>query len=226
MSDSFDAFLDALRHDLAGTLPGPEAQYRMAPRPRTGAEIPDKPRADARQGGVLILLYPHEQRIRLPLILRATYRGVHSGQVGLPGGGREEIDTDLQATALREAYEEIGVHPDAVTVLGRLTTLYVYASNYVVHPFVGWTKDRPNFHTDPYEVAKLIEIRLDQILDPANQCEEMWELRSRSALVPYYSIGNEVVWGATAMILSELTAMPSVAGRGAGTDVAGAQTVE
>lgn len=213
MSDSFDAFLDALGRDLAGRLPGQEAQYRMAPRPRTGAEIPDKPREDARQGGVLILFYPHEQRIWLPLILRATYRGVHSGQVGLPGGGREEIDDDLQATALRETYEEIGVRPEAVTVLGRLTTLYVYASNYVVHPFVGWTDYRPNFRTDPYEVAKLIETRLDQILDPANYHEEMWELRARRALVPYYAVGNEVVWGATAMILSELTALPSVAGR-------------
>ena len=212
MSDTYDSFLEGLSRDLSDKLPGPEAQYRMAPRPRTGAEIPDTPGPDARQGGVLILLYPHEQRIHLPLILLATYRGVHSGQVGLPGGGREEIDADLQATALREAYEEIGVRPKTVTVLGRLSTLYVYASNYVVHPFVGWTDYRPNFRTDPYEVAKLIETRLDQILDPANRCEEIWELRSRRALVPYFTVANEIVWGATAMILSELMALPSIAG--------------
>ena len=211
MSDHLERFLRQLKRDLSAPLPGRTAQYRMAPRPRPGAEMPNDAGPDARQGGVLLLLYPCDSHLFIPLILRATYRGVHSGQVGLPGGGYEEIDADLQATALREAYEEVGVPTDDIAVLGRLTTLYVFASNYVVHPYVGWTDNRPHFHTDPYEVAKLIEAPLGQLLDPANQHEEEWELRTRRALVPFYTIGGEIVWGATAMILSELLSLPGIA---------------
>ncbi len=118
MNEIFGPFLRQLRLDLAGPLPGKEAQYSMAPRPRTGAEFYDTPRADARRGGVLVLFYPQQGQIYLPLILRPTYPGVHSGQVGFPGGGYDETDADLTATALREAYEEVGVHPSEVTVLG------------------------------------------------------------------------------------------------------------
>jgi 8-oxo-dGTP pyrophosphatase MutT (NUDIX family) len=109
-------------------------------------------------GGVLVLFYEQQGRLHLPLIQRPTYEGVHSGQVALPGGGRENSDADLTATALREAYEEIGVPPGEVTVLGRLTKLYIHPSNYVVTPTVAWTPQRPAFRLDPYEVAALLEV--------------------------------------------------------------------
>ena len=88
MNDPRAPFPDRLRADLAGPLPGRAAQYRMAPRPRPGDDAFEQPRPDTRQGGVLILFYPHGGRPALPLILRPTYTGVHSGQVSLPGGGR------------------------------------------------------------------------------------------------------------------------------------------
>lgn len=210
MNQHFEPFLTQLRHDLQQELPGRAAQYRMAPRPRPGGELFDKPEKDPRRGGVLILFYPKHNEPYLPLILRPTYSGVHSGQVGLPGGGYEEIDDDMTATALREAYEEIGIRPAAVTILGALSTLYVYASNYMVHPIVGWTDFRPEFHPDPYEVAKLLEVRLADLLDPATKTEEEWQLRNRQVMVPYFTVQNQVVWGATAMILSELLQLPAV----------------
>jgi hypothetical protein len=135
---------------------------------------------------------------------------VHSGQVGFPGGGYDEMDTDLVATALREAYEEVGVHPTQVIVLGQLTPLYVYASNYLVQPTVGWIDYQPTFHTDPYEVAQLLETPLRHLLAPATRRTEPWTLRGQLVQVPYFAVAGQTVWGATAMMLSELLALPAM----------------
>lgn len=210
MRETYEPFLRRLRQDLRGLLPGRSAQYEMAPRPRPGAEMGDEPRPDARQGGVLILLYPHEGQIFLPLILRPQYPGVHSGQISLPGGGYEPSDDDLTATAQRETYEEIGVHPSQYTVLGHLTSLYVAASNFIVLPTVAWSDYRPAFHTDPYEVAALIEAPLRLLLQPETRRIEPWIVRGRPIEVPYFALGEHVVWGATAMMLSELLALPAM----------------
>lgn len=211
MTELFEPFLRQIRHDLAGPLPGKLAQYRMAPQMRlAGEESYDTPQPDARRGGVLALFYPQGDRLLLPLILRPTYTGVHSGQVGFPGGGFDPLDTDLTATALREAYEEVGVHPSEVTVLGQLTPLYVFASNYLVLPTVAWVDYRPEFRPDPYEVAQLIEAPLLALLDESNRRSEIWELRGRSGEVPFYAIQGHTIWGATAMMLSELLALPAM----------------
>jgi 8-oxo-dGTP pyrophosphatase MutT (NUDIX family) len=214
MHELYEPFLRQLRQDLRGPLPGRSMQHQMAPRSRPGGKFDDAPRPDARRGGVLILLYPHsdpeDAQIYLPLILRPDYPGVHSGQIGLPGGGQEPADRDLTDTALRETYEEIGVHSSQYTVLGQLTPLYVSASNYIVQPSVAWIDYRPEFHIDPYEVAALIEASLRTLLDPATRRVEPWKLRGREIEVPYFALGEHLVWGATAMMLSELLALPAM----------------
>jgi 8-oxo-dGTP pyrophosphatase MutT (NUDIX family) len=210
MPEIYEPLLRQLRRDLCAPLPGRSVQYRMAPRPRPGGEFDDAPRPDARRGGVLALLYPHAGEIFLPLILRSTYLGVHSGQIGFPGGGYEATDGDLTATALREAYEEIGVHASQYTVLGQLTPLYVSASNYLVQPIVGWIDYRPTFNPDPYEVAALLEAPLAALLDPATRRVEPWTLRGHEIEVPFFALGGYAVWGATAMMLSELLALPAM----------------
>lgn len=219
---SHPALKERLRADLAETLPGLDAQMRMAPSPLGGSAPSTLPPAlpgsrslldappDARQGGVLVLLYVDADVVRIPLILRPTYAGVHSGQVGFPGGGREPSDADLTATALREAYEEVGVEPNEVEVLGHLTRLFVFASNYVVLPTVAWCNHRPAFNPDPYEVAKLIEAPLATLLDPATTQREEWQLRNRPVDVPFYAVEGQKVWGATAMMLSEFLSLPSL----------------
>ncbi len=173
-------------------------------------EIFRVPSPDARQGGVLVLLYLYGGHVHLPLILRPTYSGVHSGQVGFPGGGREPVDADLTATALREAWEEVGVDPEEVRILGQLSPLFVIASNYLVQPTVGWCSSRPDFRTDPYEVAQLLEAPLAHLLDPATTRRELWTLRGSAVEVPFYAVAGQTVWGATAMMLSELLVLPSV----------------
>lgn len=211
MNESIESLLSQLQIDLSNPLPGRAAQYRMAPSPRTTDDLYyDTPRPDARQGGVLILLYPHQDRLYIPLILRPTYEGVHSGQIGLPGGGYEISDSDLTATALREAYEEIGIQVDSVTLLGQLSPLYVFASNYLVQPTVAWTPQRPEFKLDAHEVEMLLEVPLLDLLDTNNYQRETWELRGRMVQVPFFCIQAQKIWGATAMILSELLALPAL----------------
>lgn len=201
---NIERFIKALSRQLGEPLPGEDAQWKMAPLPRHQMGSDEGPVRPPRRGGVLVLFYPHRNRLYLPLILRPTYEGVHSGQVAFPGGGVEEEDVDVVATALREAYEEVGVLPESVDVLGTLSSLYIKPSNYHVFPTVAFSACRPDFKIDPYEVANLLEVPMDALLDPANRLREEWQLRDRKAMVPYFSLMDQTVWGATAMILSEL----------------------
>ncbi len=214
-------FVDNLRQRLTEPLPGHLAHRRMSPIPRTGTEPGYVPPIPPRRGGVLILFYPGDapsnhpdsdptQRndtLCLPLILRPTYDGTHSGQVSFPGGGQEEIDADITDTALREAYEEVGIPPNEVEVLGQLSKLYIAPSNFEVYPTVGWMARRPTFKIDPYEVARLLEVPYGDFFEPAIRFEEEWNLRGRKVTVPFFRIQGQTVWGATAMILGELMAV-------------------
>ena len=179
----------------------------MAPFPRPGWHPNDRPAEPARQSAVLVLLYPRRDELHLPLIVRPTYDGAHSGQVAFPGGGFEEGDANLTATALRETEEELGIAPQDMQVLGELTQLYIRPSNYQVHPTVGRIAYRPAFQPNVREVAQLLEVPLNTLLDPAHLRRERWQLQDRSALVPSFAIQGQTIWGATAMILSELLAV-------------------
>ncbi len=215
MNEHFDRLIRQLRSELAGPLPGPDAQYQMAPRPRHGGERDEQPAKNVRRGGVLILLYPERsyrgiEQIHLPLILRPKYNGVHSGQIAFPGGGYEADDKDIVATALREAYEEVGAPPDQVDVLGCLSPVHVNASNYLVQPIVGGVAQRPDFRADPYEVERLLTPSIAEIQDEQNRHIEVWQMRGQNVTVPFYRVQGEIIWGATAMILSELLSLPSI----------------
>ena len=206
----YDSFIDKLKVDLSGTLPGEDAQDSMAPHPRNGADRKEKAPADANINGVLILLYHHLGRLWLPLILRPDYPGVHSGQISLPGGRIEECDSGLTDTALRETQEEIGVNPQSIRILGKLTPLYIGSSNNLVQPFVGCVKNRPAFAPDEREVALLIETPISELLNKDTFREDIRQINGRTVYVPYYHVCDQIVWGATAMILSEFLALPSV----------------
>jgi 8-oxo-dGTP pyrophosphatase MutT (NUDIX family) len=197
---------EALRAHLAGPLPGLNAQARMAPMARVeemkGRRIPE----NAKKSAVLILFYPGENGIQFPLIRRNDYKGVHSGQISLPGGTWEESDGDLLYTALREANEEVGVMSEDVEILGPLTNLYIPPSNFMVQPYVGISHRRPDFVPDPAEVAQIIEAPLNHFRDSRYAVQSKIK-HSTGALfdVPSFNILGHVVWGATAMMLSELT---------------------
>lgn len=194
----------AIRHLLRGPKPGLVAQALMAPRPRPG--WPPVEEISPRQGGVLILLYPHQGQLHLVLTRRTETLENHKGQISLPGGGRKGIET-IERTALREAQEELGVSPAAVEVLGTLTALYIPPSDFCIIPVVGWTKTRPDWRPDPVEVAEVLEIPLRHLADPAIVHEETWQRGELTVQVPYYLVQEQMVWGATAMVLSEFLAV-------------------
>ena len=200
--------LSALRAALAQPLPGLNAQLRMAPTFRPGWD-PLKVPEDARDGAALILLYPREGELHVPLTVRGSNLRNHTGQVSLPGGRVDEGESFEQA-ALREAEEEIGVSPSLVELVGRMTPLHIPVSGYLLHPIVGFTDARPAFTRAEWEVARIIEPTIAQLRDPATVKSER---RTRSVNgqileidVPYFDVDDEKVWGATAMVLAELLA--------------------
>jgi 8-oxo-dGTP pyrophosphatase MutT (NUDIX family) len=193
-----------LKVALGKPLPGEKAQLLMGSGIRMN-ELRFMPMDEStKKSGVMILLYPFKKVIFSVLILRAKYEGTHSGQVALPGGKYEITDADLIQTALRETTEEIGVESGDIKVLGQLTPLYIPPSNFIVHPAVGYINYRPAFVADKCEVCDIIEYRLSELLKIENVKTKEFNVREDMVFTaPYFDIDGNVVWGATAMILSE-----------------------
>src|SRR5262245_24276891 len=167
--------LEKLRLGLLRPLPGLDAQLRMAPSPRLGWD-PLKFPEGATNGAALLLVYPtyaeatvgkpHDDTLHIALTVRGSGLRNHTGQVSLPGGRVEEGET-FEAAALREATEEVGIDPDAVDLLGRLTPLHIPASGFLLHPIVGYTSMRPAFQRAEWEVARIIEAPVARLSEPA-----------------------------------------------------------
>jgi 8-oxo-dGTP pyrophosphatase MutT (NUDIX family) len=192
-----------LRERLAGTLPGAAAQLRFAPSPRRPDWRPGQPGENTRTAAVLLLLYPFEGGVALPLTVRASGLARHAGQISLPGGASDPGET-LVATALREAAEEIGIEPASVRVLGELTPVHVIVSGFTLHPVVGVCDGRPIFLPAPHEVAEVLEVSLDDLRD-ASRIRHATRIREGVAVeYPYFDLLGHQVWGATAMVLGEL----------------------
>jgi 8-oxo-dGTP pyrophosphatase MutT (NUDIX family) len=196
-------FIDILKERIHLGLPGENAQYLMAPasRKKSVIDFATKPKNSA----VLILLYEHEADVKVILTLRKEYEGVHSNQVSFPGGRHELSDSDLMYTALREANEEVGIIPDNVHVISKLTDLYIPPSNFLVSPYLAYSSVRPNFKINQREVEEVMEVPLTAFLKHENQVKN-YTIRNRGMemQVPAYIIDGKVIWGATAMMLSEL----------------------
>ena len=177
----------------------------MSPQPVDMRRFSEKIPANHRKSGVLLLFYPESGKGFFPLIKRPVYPGVHSGQVALPGGKLEPTDPDVIFTALREAEEEIGIDAGKVEVLGRLSDLYIPTSNFLVSPVIGFLSETPSFIPEQKEVARVIKTELRTIFQPQIKQRTFLELGGGMRLdTPYFAIDGEIVWGATAMILSEL----------------------
>jgi len=200
-------FIHTLRARLAGPLPGREAQFKMAGLRRLQELGPNPaPPADARVACVLNLLYWHEEDWRTILIQRTENpRDRHSGQVSFPGGRWEERDGELANVALRETEEEIGVPAQHIEILGRLTDLYIPVSNFLVHPFVGILHGAPEFVPQPGEVEAVLTPALSVFQSQENRKRIDLTLQQGITLkdVPYFDVHGRIVWGATAMIMSE-----------------------
>lgn len=160
----------------------------------------------AKQSAVLILLFPEKEKLKAVFIQRAEYEGIHSGQIAFPGGKKEVYDVDFKATALREVQEEIGVEPHEVEIIGQLTDLFIPPSNFLVKVFVGYCDQKPQYLLEFNEVQSVFEVDLDDFLNDSAISEKEFHAKAlnSSVLAPYYLVNNFEIWGATAMITSEL----------------------
>ena len=159
-----------------------------------------------RQAGVMALFYPDQSALtKFLLILRNTYPGVHSNQVGFPGGKTEPGDGGYEATALREMHEEVGVRPNSVQIIRSLTELYIPPSNFEVFPFMGWIEETPLFQPDTSEVEAIVEVYLSDLLDPSRKTtQSITTSYAKNVEVPVFDLEGYTVWGATAMMLNEI----------------------
>ncbi len=192
-----------LEQRLQQSLPGERAHVQMAPIHRP---LPQEARKwnDTKYSGVLVLMYPHQDKVHTALMLRPDYGGVHSAQVSFPGGRKEDDDPDILYTALREANEEMGILPENVNVLGQLSELYIPPSKALVTPVLAYTENRPDFVLDGREVQELIEADLFEMFeDKYFQNTEVVTSKYLMKEVPAIIYSGHTIWGATAMILNE-----------------------
>jgi 8-oxo-dGTP pyrophosphatase MutT (NUDIX family) len=163
---------------------------------------------NARPSAVLCLLFPVNGALHMLLMKRREDHTAHSGQVSFPGGSYDQSDADFKATALREANEEVGILSSEVDILGALTSLYIPVSNFNVYPYVGFATQQPKYNLSHNEVAYTLEVPLDTLFH--KDIKTIAEVRSPKfpdvvrKVNAYILEDKTVVWGATAMIISEL----------------------
>ncbi|WP_366182637.1 CoA pyrophosphatase [Flavobacterium ovatum] len=202
----FRYFLEIVPHIINAELPALTAHAKMAPLERMEQlNYIDLDKKDIKTAAVMMLLYPKASLTHLVLIVRNLYDGVHSGQIAFPGGKYESEDVDFAQTALRETYEEVGVHPDFVEIKKDFSPIYIPPSNFMVYPFLGVSQNEINFVPDPSEVDHIIELPLSVFMsDEIIVKVKMTTSYAHEIEVPAFEIEGQMVWGATAMILSEL----------------------
>ena len=198
---TFPQFLEDLEAALRKPLPGLAAQSLLAPRPRPQWPAGFSP-ASIRHAAGLLLLVPIDDRPHIILTVRAGTLGRHGGQVSLPGGVIEAGETLPQA-ALREAHEEIALAPGRVRVLGPLTPIDIPVSGFRLHPLVAGALERPPLRPADDEVARIVEVPVEELLDPARLASQERLRDGRALTVPFFRVAGEEIWGATAMVLAE-----------------------
>lgn len=196
--------IDTISVVLRQPLPGSTAHQLMAPQPRATGSFTGN--SDLRRASVLLMLYMRTEQLCFCLIRRAVTanrRDRHSGQMAFPGG-KQEAGEPLVATALRETEEEIGVPANSISLLGKLSSIDTYSSNYRVYPFVGHCIDSPVFTPSAAEVAYIVEVPVSRLLASSAQRVE-YEMHPGIGrrTIPYFEFCNHKVWGVTAMILAE-----------------------
>ncbi|MGB0887962.1 MAG: NUDIX hydrolase [Vicingaceae bacterium] len=198
-----EAFKSYFTEKLKKELPGKAAHIEAAPFRRIDFSAEEL--MQARSSAVLILFYKKNNEMHIVLIQRPTYDGAHSGQIALPGGKVEKTDKDINYTALREAFEEVGVAIEDVEVITQLTDVYIPVSRFNVTPVVGLINYLPNFKIDNHEVEELIELKLSELVRIDKlEISKIKMTRGGWLETPCFNFNGKIVWGATALILNEL----------------------
>ena len=203
MQIDFDRFIEQLAGRLRQPLPGKEAHEQLRAISLGDLTPIFDHKAGPKPGSVMLLLYPDGGKIKFPLTKRPDYVGTHGGQVSFPGGKAEPNET-IEQTAMREAEEEIGVRRADIEMIGRLSEFFVIPSNFMVTPVVAWQPTKPIFIPDPVEVVKILECSIEDLMkEDAVQVKEILAARKYRLSAPHFMLEDEIVWGATAMMLNE-----------------------
>jgi len=198
---------ETIKLRLANPLPGIDSHLKMAPKHRADELLAKKDEIqDAKKSAVMILFFHDDTGLKMIVIRRSIYVGIHSGQIAFPGGRYEEEDGNVQITALREIEEEIGIVRDKIEVLGRLSDIYVPPSNFLISVFVGYLSEKPQYKIEEREVAEIIEIPFAEFLKQDVIKLKDFYVNSEKVVTnaPYFDITNAEIWGASAMVISEL----------------------
>ncbi|MEA4986144.1 putative Nudix hydrolase NudL [bioreactor metagenome] len=199
--------INQLKYKLAEKLPGIDSHIKMAPEHRAEELFKINPNdLNPRLSAVLIILFHEDGKLKIVFIRRSEYAGIHSGQIAFPGGRYEESDKELKTTALREVEEEIGIKTETVDILGHLTDLYIPPSNFMVRAFVGYVNEKPVFNINEREVQEVLVLNYEHFKHPdvIKVREFKTHNSTRLTKAPYFDVEGAIIWGATAMILTEL----------------------
>ncbi len=201
----FSYFSNHINSLKTNELGGKSSQFKLVPELRikfSEEKIKDN---NPKKAAVLAVLYPNKAGESILLLtLRASYNGAHSAQISLPGGKVDKVDTSLKATALREFEEEIGINRDRIQVIRKLSETYIPPSNFMVTPFLGYLDEKPDFQPNE-EVAEIIEVKVADLVDDNLVTSVTMETSYMKEIeVPCFNFSDHIVWGATAMILSEI----------------------
>lgn len=202
----FQDFLNCIPKIESEILLGEVAHLKMMP-PERKEQLYDLDfvSKNSRKAAVMMLLYPKQSITHLVLIVRNSYPGVHSSQIAFPGGKVEDIDSNFRDTALRETHEEIGVSPSTISVIRPFTEIYIPPSNFLVYPFLGFSEQELSFELQAEEVAGIIELPISEFMNDSIVIKKtMTTSYANSIDVPCFKVNEHYIWGATAMMMSEL----------------------
>ncbi|QXP68276.1 CoA pyrophosphatase [Polaribacter sp. AHE13PA] len=202
---NFNDFKNKISQLKTTELGGLNAQFKLAPKIRLKYDADKITANNPRKAAVLALFYPNlKNETCFLLTQRASYKGIHSAQISFPGGKKDIEDENLEKTALRETFEEVGVTEASIEIIRELTDVYIPPSNFLATPFLGYANQQPNFNLN-YEVEQTIEVLLRDLLSETNLTAiKMNTSYMEDVEVPCFKLDGYIVWGATAMMLSEI----------------------
>lgn len=199
-------FIRQLKCQIIENLPGETAHVKMAPFNRPLSSLALKDAIEIKESAVAVVMFRNEDQIDCVLTQRNEYEGKHSGQISFPGGKKDVNDLDLEETARRECFEEIGIPMSSGNLIGQLTDVYIPVSGFLVKAFIYYHHELPLLKRNTREVAEIVTFPLFDL--KKEELISTMEVHLPNGTIykniPYFDLANKKVWGATALILSEI----------------------